>query len=194
MTHYVNRYNTQLIYVMHVWKTRLSHHKESEKTAKLFISLALTQIQTHSLSVIYPLIIPSFSSLLSRSWSQRQRDLLIRHSSSSAAPSHSSWSGVLPAILESVSLQDVTGRSLCSQSCLEHLQGKAPRGASFSVNVAKQQLLTLESMPGESTISCRRTESRPRVTFRMKINFAVTQPLLVDFPYHIVAVKWCAIL
>lgn len=38
------------------------------------------------LSVIYPLIIPSFSGRLSRSWSQRQQDWLISHSSSQQLP------------------------------------------------------------------------------------------------------------
>lgn len=81
------------------------------------------------------LLFTHFSRLLSRSWSQRQQDKLICHSSPQQLPRASEDLKLsLQAILESVVPAGGLGSispSPHSQPWLEHLQGKVPRGAAL---------------------------------------------------------------
>lgn len=81
------------------------------------------------------LLFTHFSLLLSRSWSQRQQDKLICHSSpQQLPPAPEDLKLSLQAILESVVPAGGLGSippSPHSQPWLEHLQGKVPRGAAL---------------------------------------------------------------
>lgn len=111
------------------------------------IGLALDNTGTSTnekkyVSSIHSFVLPSIQVTVTETTGQAHQSSL-----TPAASSSSSRSEALRAILDSVVPPGCLGSvpaSLYSQPCLEHLQGKVPRGAASSVNMKEQQLFTLK--------------------------------------------------